>query len=93
MLEHDIENLEIQVRAEIARVLGVSIDNLPFQVGAGEVAKIIGVSPGTLPVWRSTGRYDLPFVKSGKNVNYPIFGLVRFIVKRMRAHTGSGNHE
>ncbi len=33
-------------------------------------AEYIGVSAGTLSVWRSTGRYNLPFVKVGRLVRY-----------------------
>ena len=33
-------------------------------------ADILDVSPGTLSVWRSTGRYNLPFVKIGRKVRY-----------------------
>lgn len=30
----------------------------------------LNVAPGTLSVWRSTGRYKLPFVKVGRLVRY-----------------------
>lgn len=33
-------------------------------------AAILDVSPGTLSVWRSTGRYNLPFLKIGRKVRY-----------------------
>ena len=43
------------------------------EVGAGAellddhaAAALLDVSPGTLSVWRSTGRYNLPFLKIGK---------------------------
>ena len=32
---------------------------------ANAAASAIGVSAGTLSVWRSTGRYSLPFIKVG----------------------------
>ena len=35
-----------------------------------KAAAVLGVSPGTLGVWRSTGRYALPFVKVGRAVRY-----------------------
>ena len=35
-----------------------------------EAAEFLQVSPGTLTVWRSTGRYGIPFVKVGRNVRY-----------------------
>lgn len=33
-------------------------------------AELLDVTPGTLSVWRSTGRYGLPFLKIGRNVRY-----------------------
>lgn len=35
-----------------------------------QAAEHLTVSPGTLSVWRSTGRYNLPFVKVGRMVRY-----------------------
>lgn len=35
-----------------------------------EAAAILGVTVGTLSVWRSTGRYKLPFCKIGRTVKY-----------------------
>jgi excisionase family DNA binding protein len=47
-----------------------------------EAAKILGVTPGTLQVWRSTGRYQLPFVKVGRNVRYVKSNLFNWILER-----------
>jgi DNA-binding transcriptional regulator YdaS (Cro superfamily) len=33
-----------------------------------QAATLLGVSPGTLSVWRSTGRYSIPFVKIGSRI-------------------------
>jgi hypothetical protein len=35
-----------------------------------DVADILGVDPHTLAVWRCTGRYDLPYVKTGRLVHF-----------------------
>ena len=35
-----------------------------------QAAEHIGVQEQTLAVWRTTGRYDLPFVKAGRLVRY-----------------------
>lgn len=35
-----------------------------------EAAKLLGVKPATLAVWRSTGRYAVPYYKVGRNVRY-----------------------
>jgi excisionase family DNA binding protein len=53
-------------------------------VGPEEAAKLLGVSPGTLSVWRTTGRYNLPYVKIGQKVKYKIEDLRAFIERRTR---------
>ena len=35
-----------------------------------EATKYLGLADGTLSVWRSTGRYQIPFIKIGANVRY-----------------------
>jgi excisionase family DNA binding protein len=49
-----------------------------------EAAKILHVSAGTLSVWRSTGRYRLPFVKIGRKVFYKRSDIDAWIEKRTR---------
>lgn len=49
-----------------------------------EAAAMLGVSPGTLSVWRSTGRYNLPFVKVGARVRYRRADLQAWLEKRTR---------
>lgn len=51
------------------------------------VADILGVSSGTLTVWRSTGRVNLPFVKVGRKVMYRPEDVQSFIEHRTMAHT------
>lgn len=53
-----------------------------------EAADILGVSTGTLDVWRSTGRYKLPFVRVGKLIRYNRSDLNTFIHQRTKNHTG-----
>lgn len=50
-------------------------------------AEILGISEGTLNVWRSTGRYDLPFVKVGSKVLYRPEDIQAFIERRTHQHT------
>lgn len=49
-----------------------------------EAAQILDTSPGTLSVWRSTGRYNLPFVKVGRSVRYRRSDLLAWIEARVR---------
>lgn len=47
-------------------------------------AALLTVAPGTLGVWRSTGRYNLPFLKVGRNVRYRRSDLLAWLEKRTR---------
>ena len=47
-----------------------------------EVADFLGVTPHTLAVWRSTGRYSLAYVKTGRLVRYRQSDVSAFIEKR-----------
>lgn len=61
--------------------------NIQQLITAEQTAHILGISPGSLTVWRSTGRYDLPFVKVGSKVMYNPADVQAFIERRTRAHT------
>jgi excisionase family DNA binding protein len=47
-----------------------------------EAAAYLGVKPGTLSVWRSTRRYDLPYLKVGRLVRYDKADLDRWLQSR-----------
>lgn len=47
-----------------------------------QAAKLLGVKPATLQVWRSTKRYALPYVKSGRLVRYRTSAIQEFIELR-----------
>ena len=49
-----------------------------------QAAEHLTVSPGTLSVWRSTGRYNLPFVKVGRMVRYRLTDLNAWLEARAR---------
>lgn len=49
-----------------------------------QAAEHLTVSPGTLSVWRSTGRYNLPFVKIGRMVRYRLTDLDAWVAGRSR---------
>jgi hypothetical protein len=50
-----------------------------------QAAAKLDVTPGTLSVWRSTGRYALPFVKVGRKVRYRLCDLDSWLEKRTRS--------
>jgi len=64
----------------LTSLLAVGADLLDEQ-GA---AQLLTVAPGTLGVWRSTGRYNLPFLKVGRAVRYRRADLVAWLEKRTR---------
>lgn len=47
-------------------------------------AALLDVSPGTLSVWRSTGRYNLPFLKIGRKVRYRRSDIETWLQARTR---------
>lgn len=51
-----------------------------------EAAEILAVTPGTLSVWRSTGRYSIPFVKVGRCVRYSRIALEKWLESRTRSN-------
>jgi excisionase family DNA binding protein len=53
-----------------------------------EVADVLGVKVQTLSVWRSHGRYDLPYIKSGSLVRYREADVLAFIENRRRETWG-----
>ncbi|MCG7869730.1 MAG: helix-turn-helix domain-containing protein [Candidatus Thiodiazotropha taylori] len=56
-------------------------------ISPDQAAQILGISPGTLQVWRSTGRYNLRFTKVGGRVMYRPEDLQAFIERRTMDHT------
>ena len=48
-----------------------------------DVSRILGVTVGTLAVWRTTKRYNLPYVKSGRLIRYREQDVQAFITSRL----------
>jgi hypothetical protein len=56
-----------------------------------QAADVLGKSPGTLVIWRSTKRYDLPYHKIGGSVRYDVDALEEFISsQRIEPHRDLG---
>jgi predicted DNA-binding transcriptional regulator AlpA len=49
-----------------------------------KAAEVLGLSPGSLSVWRSTGRYQVPFIKVGHLVRYRVAELDAWLESRTR---------
>jgi excisionase family DNA binding protein len=44
-----------------------------------EAATLLGLKPQTLHLWRSAGRYNLPFVRLGRAVRYRREDIEQFV--------------
>lgn len=69
----------------------MTTQNLQYLIAAGAdllddhaAAAMLDVAPGTLSVWRSTGRYALPYLKIGRKVRYRRADLLAWLAKRVR---------
>ena len=51
-----------------------------------QAAEFLSIAPGTLSVWRSTGRYSIPFVKVGRSVRYRLSDLNSWIDSRTQTN-------
>ncbi len=49
-----------------------------------QAARYLGLSPHTLEVWGTTGRYNLPFIKVGRVVQYRMADLDAFLERRTK---------
>ena len=77
-----------QIIDEIARTLGYSTDAVPTQIDEAKASAVLGVKSATLCNWRCTGRYNLPFIKTGRLVRYRTRDLAEWIAKRRTGAEG-----
>lgn len=54
-----------------------------------QVSELLGVNTHTLAVWRSSGRYNLPYVKAGRLVRYRESDVSAFIDRSTRSFNPS----
>jgi excisionase family DNA binding protein len=54
----------------------------PELLDTDPAAEYLGVKGHTLEVWRTSGRYGLPFIKVGRRVKYRRADLDRFLTAR-----------
>ncbi len=76
------------IKAELLAQLNCDPKHPPAHVNDKSAAAALGVQANTLAVWRSTGRYGLPFIKAGRSVKYRISDLAEFLARRTACHTG-----
>lgn len=76
-----------QLLADGAQLRKLPRDTLLDDIQTGVVLGDVATS--TLAVWRCTGRYDLPFLKIGRNVRYRLGDVLDWMESRKRLHTGA----
>lgn len=80
--------LASQIKDEICLSLGFDPERPPVTVDDEQTATALGLKKSTLSVWRSVGRYDLPYTKVGRLVRYRIDDIAAFMARRTHQHTG-----
>lgn len=75
------------IKAEILAQLNCDPKHPPVQIDDKSAAAALGVQANTLAVWRSSGRYRLPFIKVGRSVKYRLSDLAEFIANRTACNT------
>ena len=55
-----------------------------------QAAAFLDLSEHALQIWRTTGRYGLPYIKLGRKIRYRLGDLRQFLASRTRTHTGQG---
>jgi predicted DNA-binding transcriptional regulator AlpA len=58
----------------------------PHLINEEAAAALLGVKPGTLSIWRCTGRYNLPYIKIGAKVRYQKNELLEWMSSRTRGN-------
>ena len=74
--------------AEIGRTLGYPPEAIPTQIDEKRTAEVLGVKVSTLTNWRTTGRYNLPYIKVGRLVRYRVTDLAAWIAQRRTGAEG-----
>lgn len=59
--------------------MSINFNSSDILLNDAKAAEVLGVSAKTLPVWRSTKRVIIPYVKVGRCVRYRMRDLIEFI--------------
>ena len=87
-MQNESDLLHREIVKEIANTLGFTEKNVPTQINEGQTSIVLDVKPATLCNWRCTGRYNLPFIKTGRLVRYRVADLAAWIAKRRTGAEG-----
>lgn len=78
------EDLEA-LTAELSDTLGYKTP--PCFIRPDEVESLGVATRNTLAVWRSSGRYNLPYTKVSRRVKYRLTDIARHLLARSVTHT------
>lgn len=78
-----------KIKAEILVQLNCDPDHPPVSLDPRLAAQALGLQPNTLAIWRSAGRYDLPYTRSGRSIRYRLHDLAEFVARRTQCNTGA----
>ncbi len=73
------------LKQDITKSLGLS--KQPVHLNPIQTSEILHTSTSTLSVWRSTGRYNLKYVKVSRRILYPLSAVAEFLLSREIRHT------
>jgi len=59
---------------------------IPKLLTSEQVSELLNVTTHTLAVWRSEGRYNLPYIKAGRLVRYKEADVIAFIERRTHSN-------
>lgn len=74
-------NFTASIKNDIALALGFDPEKPPLQLNDRDAAQVLGVKTSTLAVWRSTGRYQLRYIKVGRLIRYRVSDLADFLAR------------
>lgn len=76
--------------SQLTRELSVSLGYTtpPCYISPEEVQQLGVAGINTLAVWRSSGRYNLPYVKMSRRVKYRLTDIANHLIARTVTHTG-----
>ena len=74
-------DIAASIKNDIALALGFAPEKPPLQLNDRDAAQVLGVKTSTLAVWRSTGRYQLRYIKVGRLIRYRVSDLADFLAK------------
>ena len=88
-MSSDIDpKLRAELQAELSLLLNIPVKDMVGDVSPEITSKFLCTAIGTLAIWRTTGRYNLPFYKAGRMIRYRMTDLVEFKANRMRCTGG-----